>query len=96
MTAEERLQQAIEQARKAGLRYVYDSDPGFSRKRAGKSFAYIDVNGQKLAGDHVLRLKHLAVSPAWENVWFCRYDNGHIQATGKDARGRKQYKYHDD
>jgi len=96
MTAEEKLQEAIDQAKEVGLRYVYDSDTGFTRRRVGKSFSYIDDKGKKLAAEHVARCKKLAVPPAWENVWFCRYANGHIQATGTDARGRKQYKYHDD
>lgn len=97
MTAEEKLQEAIQHAKEAGLRYVYDSEPGFSRRKSGKGFTYLTPEGTKLSeGDHLARCKKLAIPPAWNNVWICRFHNGHIQATGLDARARKQYRYHDD
>ena len=97
MTAEEKLQEAIQHAKEAGLRYVYDAEPGFARKRAGSGFTYQTADGNKLAdATHLARVKKLAVPPAWEKVWICRYANGHIQATGLDARQRKQYRYHED
>jgi DNA topoisomerase-1 len=85
----------IESAQEAGLRYVNDNQPGIRRKRAGKGFSYIGVDGQPLRDAATLRrIKGLVIPPAWENVWICPISNGHIQATGRDARGRKQYRYH--
>lgn len=82
-------------AEEAGLRYVHDDDPGFSRRRAGKGFAYRDANGKAIKDRrHIRRIKSLAIPPAWTDVWICPTANGHIQATGRDARGRKQYRYH--
>ena len=97
MTAIEKLETAIEHAKSAGLRYVYDSDPGIGRKRHGKSFSYHDHEGQRITDKaKVTRCQKLAVPPAWENVWICVHEDGHIQATGHDERGRKQYRYHAD
>ncbi len=97
MSAEEKLQEAIEHAKNVGLRYVYDKDPGITRKRCGKGFAYYDSEGTPIRKKEVIaRCKQLAVPPAWENVWICTRDNGHIQATGLDQRGRKQYRYHEE
>lgn len=82
-------------ARALGLRYVSDHKPGFTRKRFGKNFRYFDVHGRRIRRKNVLRRIHsLVIPPAWENVWICRSSRGHIQVTGRDARGRKQYRYH--
>jgi len=82
-------------ARAAGLRYVDDSQPGYQRRRAGKGFAYRDAAGQVVRDAEVLaRIRSLAVPPAYTDVWICNWPNGHLQATGRDARGRKQYRYH--
>ena len=80
----------------AGLRYVTDAKPGISRRKSGTGFTYRKVDGEKLAGARELaRIKKLAIPPAWTDVWICPFAEGHIQATGRDARGRKQYKYHE-
>jgi DNA topoisomerase-1 len=82
-------------ARSAGLRYVSDAMPGLRRKRSGKHFAYVDVAGKTIRDEDVIsRIRALAIPPAYEDVWICPAPNGHIQATGRDARGRKQYRYH--
>ncbi len=82
-------------ARQAGLRYVSDADPGFARVRWGKGFRYRSHRGRWLTGEATLRrIEALVLPPAWENVWICRKSNGHLQATGYDARRRKQYRYH--
>lgn len=84
-----------EAAEEAGLRYVSDSGSGYTRKRKGDDFEYLDADGKKIADEkRVLRIKRLAIPPAWERVWICPASNGHIQATGCDARRRKQYRYH--
>ena len=85
----------VEAARAAGLRYVSDATPGFQRKRAGKHFSYLDLKGKPIHDEEQLkRIRSLGIPPAWTNVWICRNPNGHIQATGRDAKGRKQYRYH--
>src|SRR5437879_850394 len=83
-------------AETAGLVYVRDDEAGLRRRKAGSGFTYITAAGVKVR-DHatVRRIRKLAIPPAWTNVWICRMANGHIQATGRDARGRKQYRYHD-
>ena len=82
-------------ARLAGLRYVTDSKPGIRRRRRGKGFSYLDPAGQPLRDRRERRrIAALAVPPAWTGVWICPLPNGHLQATGRDARGRKQYRYH--
>jgi DNA topoisomerase-1 len=79
----------------AGLRYVSDHKPGIRRRRSGKGFVYLQPNGARLTDDKAIRrLKSLAVPPAWTEVWICPSADGHIQATGRDAKGRKQYRYH--
>jgi DNA topoisomerase-1 len=79
----------------AGLRYVSDERAGIRRKRSGKGFTYARPDGTKLSEPHVLkRLRSLAIPPAWTDVWICPFADGHIQATGRDAKGRKQYRYH--
>jgi len=83
------------QARAQGLRYVSDARPGFTRKRYGKSFHFFDLKGERIRDDKVIqRIRKLAIPPAYTNVWICPHANGHLQATGLDARGRKQYRYH--
>jgi len=82
-------------ARDAGLVYVADDQPGITRRRAGKGFSYRDPDGKPIRDATLLqRLRALAVPPAWTDVWMCASPRGHIQATGRDARGRKQYRYH--
>jgi DNA topoisomerase-1 len=82
-------------AKAAGLRYVHDSKPGITRERVGEAFRYLDARGDVIDDEAMLaRIKSLAIPPAWTHVWICPYPNGHLQATGRDARGRKQYRYH--
>jgi len=82
-------------AEAAELYYVYDSMPGISRRRCGKGFAYYSPDGKHLkCKQTIARIKSLAVPPAYEDVWICPLENGHLQATGRDARERKQYRYH--
>ena len=86
---------SVESAKAAGLRYVSDAMPGIRRKRAGKYFSYIDRKGERIHDQDVLkRIRSLAIPPAWTNVWICPNARGHLQATGRDAKGRKQYRYH--
>jgi DNA topoisomerase-1 len=85
----------VETARSAGLRYVSDTTPGISRRRTGRGFSYIGADGNAIRDrDELRRFKSLAIPPAWTDVWICPSPNGHIQATGRDAKGRKQYRYH--
>lgn len=85
-----------EAAEEAGLRYVSDSSAGYRRKRKGDDVEYFDTDGKKITDEkRLLRIKRLAIPPAWERVWICPSPNGHIQATGCDARRRKQYRYHE-
>jgi DNA topoisomerase I len=82
-------------ARAAGLRYANDAGPGIARRRAGRGFSYRDADGRRIGDRATLeRIRRLAVPPAWTDVWICPIPNGHLQATGRDARGRKQYRYH--
>jgi DNA topoisomerase IB len=69
--------------------------PGWTRRRAGRGFAYYDTDGALIKDDRLDRLRALAIPPAWKDVWICPWPNGHIQATGVDAAGRRQYRYHD-
>ncbi len=78
----------------AGLSYVNDQAAGISRRRAGKGFQYKARGVSVKAADTLRRIKALAIPPAWTDVWICPKADGHIQATGRDARGRKQYRYH--
>ena len=87
----------IAAAKSAGLRYVNDGDPGITREAAGRDFIYRDPQGHRITDTATLaRIKRLAIPPAWTDVWVCPRDDGHIQATGRDARRRKQYRYHPD
>ena len=82
-------------AESAGLRYVSDDRPGIRRKKAGSGFTYTAATGSRLTErDALKRIKALRDSPAWTDVWICPFADGHIQATGRDAKGRKQYRYH--
>jgi DNA topoisomerase I len=86
----------LEVAEEAGLRYVSDDQPGYTRKRKGDDFEYFDTDGKRIRDEtRLLRLRRLAIPPAYTDVWICPRANGHIQATGRDARGRKQYRYHE-
>jgi DNA topoisomerase-1 len=85
----------VEAAEAAGLRYVRDGEPGITRRRAGKHFRYIGPDGQPVQDEAELeRIRKIGLPPAYTSVWICPDPNGHIQATGRDARGRKQYRYH--
>jgi DNA topoisomerase I len=82
-------------AKAAGLRYVSDAEPGISRQRTRAAFRYLSAAGRAVRDPETLaRIRRLAIPPAWEDVWICTRDDGHLQATGRDARGRKQYRYH--
>ena len=85
-------------AREASLRYVTDGMPGITRRRRSQQrFDYIDARGKKVRDNSLLdRIGRLAIPPAWEAVWICPREDGHLQATGRDARGRKQFRYHED
>ncbi|MGE5442884.1 MAG: DNA topoisomerase IB, partial [Bacteroidota bacterium] len=84
-------------AEQAGLTYVTDDEPGITRRRAGKGFVYRDTNGRRITDRQPLdRLRRLAIPPAWTRVWISPDPRGHLQATGRDARGRKQHRYHPD
>lgn len=83
------------EAADAGLRYVSDATPGIARLRSGRGFRYRDAQGRTVRDAGTLeRIRALAVPPAYKEVWICAQANGHLQATGRDARGRKQYRYH--
>lgn len=82
-------------AHSASLRYISDTIPGISRKHYGKGYRYFTPKGKLITTKKTIgRINSLAIPPAYKNVWICPYDNGHMQATGKDAKNRKQYRYH--
>ncbi|PZO68275.1 MAG: DNA topoisomerase I [Paracoccus denitrificans] len=84
-------------AQDAGLTYVSDDAPGITRRRAGKGWTYRDPKGQRVSDKRrIAQINKLAIPPAWTDVWICPGPKGHLQATGRDARGRKQYRYHPD
>ncbi len=86
---------AMASARAAGLRYTTDAKPGIRRTRHGGAFRYFTAEGRRLtSADDLGRIRSLVIPPAWEEVWICPDARGHLQATGRDARGRKQYRYH--
>jgi DNA topoisomerase-1 len=81
--------------RSIGLQYVTDEMPGITRRRAGKGFSYRSPDGSRITDEKLLaRIRKLAIPPAWRGVWISPLENGHLLATGRDARGRKQYRYH--
>ena len=85
----------VESAKLAGLRYVSETMPGLRRRRAGRGFTYVDAAGRRVRERETLRrIRALVIPPAWNDVWICGSPHGHIQAIGRDARGRKQYRYH--
>lgn len=85
----------VQSAKAAGLRYVSDTSPGIRRKRVGKHFSYLGLDGKPIHDENELkRIRGLVIPPAWKDVWICPNPRGHIQASGRDARGRKQYRYH--
>jgi len=89
-------EELVAAAEEAGLQYVSDERPGYRRKPKRKEFEYFDTEGKPIRDEQrLLRIKRLAIPPAWTGVWICPSPNGHIQATGRDARGRKQYRYHE-
>lgn len=80
-----------------GLRYVSDTRPGFTRRKGGTHFQFFDTDGAHITDEAIIaRIRKLAIPPAYQRVWICPHANGHVQATGYDARGRKQYRYHAD
>jgi DNA topoisomerase-1 len=87
---------SVEAAKEAGLQYVSDDRPGYARRASNGEFDYLDTQGEQIRDEQrLLRIKRLAIPPAWNDVWICPSANGHIQATGRDARRRKQYRYHE-
>jgi DNA topoisomerase-1 len=85
----------VASAEEAGLRYVTDQTPGITRRRSGRGFTHTGADGTTLRDpETIARIRSLAVPPAWTDVWICPNPRGHLQATGRDARGRKQYRYH--
>ena len=87
---------SAEAAEEAGLHYVSDDRPGYTRRANNGEFEYLDTEGKTIGDEQrLLRIKRLAIPPAWTDVWICPSPSGHIQATGRDARRRKQYRYHE-
>jgi DNA topoisomerase-1 len=94
-TSPEELMDPVASAEAVGLRYVSDQVPGIRRVKKGTGFSYVGADGETVTDEKTLgRIKALVIPPAWSEVWICPQANGHIQATGRDARGRKQYRYH--
>lgn len=94
-TREETAAAAATMSLPPGLRYASDTRPGITRKRVDGAFVYVDAAGGRIVEpDELARINALAIPPAYEDVWICRDPRGHLQATGRDARGRKQYRYH--
>jgi DNA topoisomerase-1 len=89
------MPEPVESAREAGLRYVSDERPGLRRVKSGRGFRYLDGTGRMIHdADTLARIHALAIPPAWTDVWICPDPRGHLQATGRDDRGRKQHRYH--
>ena len=85
----------VDSAKAAGLRYVTDAMPGIKRQRRGRGFAYVAPDGSTVrAREAIKRFRSLVIPPAWTQVWICPMEDGHLQVTARDARGRKQYRYH--
>jgi DNA topoisomerase-1 len=94
--AEATSEESAAAAAEARLQYVSDDRRGYRRRANGDDFEYLDTEGTRIRDEQrLLRIKRLAIPPAWQKVWICPSPNGHIQATGRDARGRKQYRYHE-
>ena len=94
--AQRRDPEALATARDAGLRWVSDQSPGIRRRREKDSFVYVEPDGRQVKDERTLeRIRVLVIPPAWTDVWISPLANGHIQATGRDDRGRKQYRYHE-
>ncbi len=94
-TSPENVVDPRDAAETAGLSYVSDEEPGIRRKKSGKGFTYVGPDGKKVEDKATLdRIRSLAIPPAYTDVWICARPSGHIQATGRDAKGRKQYRYH--
>ncbi len=92
---DDRIEAAKADAKSAGLRYVTDTKPGITRQKAGKGWSYRDPDGELVRDDETLdRIRGIVIPPAWRDVWISPWPRGHIQATGRDERGRKQYRYH--
>ena len=90
-----RSREFVVSAKAAGLLYVTDSLPGISRRRVGRGFSYVDPDGRVIrAREDIRRFRSLVIPPAWSDVWICPMPEGHLQVTARDARGRKQYRYH--
>src|SRR6516162_5078831 len=95
MALNESVVEPAEAAESAGLVHVHDQQPGIRRKKAGAGFAYFGSDGERIQYDKTLqRIRKLAIPPAWRDVWITASRRGHLQATGRDAKGRKQYRYH--
>src|SRR5438067_6711688 len=87
---------SVEAAEEAGLQDVSDCRPGYASRAKNGEFEYLDTQGKTIRDEpRLLRIKRLAIPPAWTDVWICPSPSGHIQATGRDARRRKQYRYHE-
>lgn len=94
--AEAASPESVAAAIEAGLQYVSDDKPGYRRRQNGDGFEYLDIKGERIRDkQRLVRIKRLAIPPAWTDVWICRSPDGHVQATGRDARRRKQYRYHE-
>jgi len=86
----------VQAAKEAGLVYVSDDSPGYTRRKSGSGLVYLDPKGKPIHDDEtLLRIRYLAIPPAYKDVWICPNPRGHIQAVGRDDRGRKQYRYHE-
>src|SRR5450432_3259215 len=96
--AEKRFESIVHDAEKtaiaANLVYVSDTEAGITRVKSGNTFRYFFKDEKVDDDDVLLRIKHLVIPPAWQNVWICTLENGHLQATGCDVKNRKQYRYH--
>jgi DNA topoisomerase-1 len=96
VTGEAVLRDAREAVKHARLSYVSDDSPGIERRGHGRDFDYVDPRGKRVREPRTIeRIRRLAIPLAWKDVWICPSERGHIQAVGRDARGRKQYKYHE-
>src|SRR5262245_37357986 len=90
-----KMADGVSSARAAGLRYADADAPGMTRKRRGKTFVYVDARGRRVRDARTLaRIRALVLPPAWTDVWISTDPRAHLQATGRDAAGRKQYRYH--